>query len=538
MENGNNEPSYDNGIWKGVVTQPTKWYRYRSELLESLRKFPDRIVQIDHITNRKDSYRELADRVVRCAIWLKRQNLKPDDVIGICTYNHLDTFVPVLAIILTGHIMNPWWNAVLDNDLAKYFLNLTQPKIVFADDVTIDIIKEAVAEVGSTAKVIAFRETPGFESLDNILMSPSASEVAEFRPNDLQDIDEPFWIAYTSGSTGYPKGAVISYRRIIVDVGSIPEEPSINFWVPAICWTTGVVNMLITITRCSSAIICPGATEEIIAQILDKYKVTHMLMSNAAIASRMMKVESIKEYDFSFVKMVMFGGVALLPEVDKFLMNLFPNALISNAYGSTEAAFICMRRKKMRKLTSCGQVTPNCEIKIVDPESGNILGPNEEGELYAKHAGMMLRYYKDEQNTKAAFDEEGWFRTGDLAYYDEDGDYFIVDRLKELIKFKNNIHIVPAVIEGIILTHPGVFEVAVVAKPHVSDAEHPMAFVIKHPNAKVTEHDIIDLVAENLPDHMALRGGVMFLKEMPHTDAGKISKKELRRMARSAASEQ
>ncbi|XP_015112278.1 luciferin 4-monooxygenase [Diachasma alloeum] len=538
MENSNKEPVYDCGIWRGVVETQPEWHRYRSFLLERLGKFPDRIAQIDAVTNRKDTYRELSDRIVRCALWLKTQNLKPDDVIGICTYNHLDTFVPVLAIILTGYIMNPWWNAVLDYDLAKYFLNLTQPKIIFADDVTIGTIKQAVDEVGSTAKIIAFLETPGFESLAQILNSQSASEVAKFQPKDLTDMDEPFWIAYTSGTTGYPKGAVLSYKRIILDMNPIPEEPSINFWAPAICWTTGVCNMLATVIRCSTAVLCTGLTEEIIAQILEKHKVTRMLTSNTAIAARMSKIESIKKYDFSSVKIVMFGGVGMLPEVEEFLMDVFPNALVVNAYGSTEAGFICCRRKKIRKLTSCGQVAPHCEIKIVDPESGKILGPNEEGEMYVKIAGAMLRYYKDDQNTKAAFDEEGWFRTGDLAYYDEDGDIFIVDRLKELIKFRNNIHIIPGVIEGVILKHPGVFEVAVVAKPHPTDAEHPIAFVSKHPKATITEHEITELVAQNLPDHMALRGGVVFLDEMPHTDAGKIAKKELRRMARSGASGQ
>uniref|UniRef100_A0A0C9S0A1 LUCI_5 protein n=2 Tax=Fopius arisanus TaxID=64838 RepID=A0A0C9S0A1_9HYME len=532
------DPLYHNGIWKGMVEIPRHWCQYRHLLLERLRKFPDRIAQIDAATDRKDTYRDLTDRVLRCSVWLKNQKLKSNDVIGICTYNHLDTYVPVIATILAGHIINPWWNAVLDDDMAKYFLNLTQPKIIFADDLTIAIIKQAVDEVGSTAKIIAFKETPGFESLSQILKAQNVTELSEFQPNILEDIEEPAWIAYTSGSTGFPKGALLSYRRLTVIVDPISEKPKINFWAPGICWTTGISNMFWTITSCSTAVIRTDLTEEIIAQILEKYKVTNMMTSNTAIAARMSKVEAIKSYDFSSVQMVVFTGIGMIPEVDEFLGDIFPNAVIVNCYGTTEVGYVTARIKRHRKLMSCGQIAPNCEIKIVDPENGKILGPNQEGEMYVKHVGMMRGYYKDDKNTKAAFDEEGWIRTGDLSYYDEDGDFFIVDRLKELIKFRNNIHIIPGTIERVILKHPDVLEVAVVAKPDLTDAEHPMAFVLRHPHATVTEYEIYELVSQHLPDHMALRGGVIFLDKIPHTDTGKVSKKELRRMAVSLAIEQ
>lgn len=195
------------------------------------------------------------------------------------------------------------------------------------------------------------------------------------------------------------------------------------------------------------------------------------------------------------------------------MCKIFTRDIRMNDAGSTEANFICIRFERTTKLTSVGQICRNCEVKIVDLVSGATLKSNEQGEIYTKSVEMMLGYYKDEANTKAAFDQEGkakyikstldnsdslhwfklhptssiagWFRTGDLAYYDEDGDFFIVDRLKELIKFRNNIHIPPNTIESVIMKHPSVLEVAVVSRPHKTDGEHPMAFVVKHPNATV-----------------------------------------------------
>lgn len=183
---------------------------------------------------------------------------------------------------------------------------------------------------------------------------------------------------------------------------------------------------------------------------------------------------------------------------------------------------------------SCGVITTNCEAKIVDRETGNLLGPNQPGELCIKSWARMNGYYRNLEATKATLDTEGWIHTGDLATYNEKGEFFIVDRLKELIKYQGH-SITPIEIESVLQSHPAVLEVAVVGIPHPTDDEHPVAFVSKVPNKEVSAEELIKIVETNLIDHYKLRGGVKFLPSLPHTHSGKIARKELRAMAKTLA---
>ncbi|XP_046467339.1 luciferin 4-monooxygenase-like [Neodiprion pinetum] len=151
---------------------------------------------------------------------------------------------------------------------------------------------------------------------------------------------------------------------------------------------------------------------------------------------------------------------------------------------------------------------------------------------------MMNCYYNDPDATAATIDEEGWMQSGDLGYYDEDGEIFVVDRLKELIKYRG-YHIYPVEVESVLLSHPGVKEVAVVGLPHPVDDEHPIAFVVRTESSltgeEVTEQELIDLVATEMADSKRLRGGVKFLDNLPKTPSNNIRRGYVRDLARSMA---
>ncbi|XP_046605817.1 luciferin 4-monooxygenase-like [Neodiprion virginianus] len=150
----------------------------------------------------------------------------------------------------------------------------------------------------------------------------------------------------------------------------------------------------------------------------------------------------------------------------------------------------------------------------------------------------MNCYYNDPDATAATIDEEGWMQSGDLGYYDEDGEIFVVDRLKELIKYRG-YHIYPVEVESVLLSHPGVKEVAVVGLPHPVDDEHPIAFVVRTVSSlteeEVTEQELIDLVATEMADSKRLRGGVKFLDNLPKTPSNNIRRGYVRDLGRSMA---
>lgn len=180
------------------------------------------------------------------------------------------------------------------------------------------------------------------------------------------------------------------------------------------------------------------------------------------------------------------------------------------------------------KFASVGVPASATRAKIVaiNDNSGFGLAPNETGELWVKGPQNMIGYL----NNQTATDEmliDGWIRTGDIAYYDDDGFFFITDRLKELIKVKG-YQVAPAELEEILRSHPDVTDAAIVGVPHEKNGEAPRAFVVKRTDSKVSERDIQDFVAEKVVEYKELAGGVQFLETIPKNATGKILRREIK----------
>lgn len=143
---------------------------------------------------------------------------------------------------------------------------------------------------------------------------------------------------------------------------------------------------------------------------------------------------------------------------------------------------------------SIGTVMPFCESIVVDPDTNKALGPNEEGEICVRGPLIMKGYIGDESATKHTIDSQGWLHTGDIGYYDEDGFFFITDRMKELIKYKG-LQVSPTELEQILLTHPDIIEAAVAPVPDEAAGELPRAYVVKSPGSTLTEDDVAKFVA-------------------------------------------
>lgn len=177
---------------------------------------------------------------------------------------------------------------------------------------------------------------------------------------------------------------------------------------------------------------------------------------------------------------------------------------------------------------SVGQPLKGIYAKVID-ESGKTLGPNQQGELCFKGDKIMKGYINDPKATAETIDKDGWLHSGDIGYYDEDEQFYIVDRLKELIKYKA-YQVPPAEIEGLLLTNPKVKDVGVIGIPDENSGELPFAFVVKQPGAKLTEQEVIDFVAKNTSKAKWIRGGVKFIDEIPKNPSGKLLRREMREM--------
>jgi 4-coumarate--CoA ligase len=180
----------------------------------------------------------------------------------------------------------------------------------------------------------------------------------------------------------------------------------------------------------------------------------------------------------------------------------------------------------MYKPGSVGITAPNTETRIVDPITGNDCDVNEDGELWVRGPQVMAGYLNNAKATADTLDSDGWLHTGDIAHIDEDGHVWIVDRLKELIKYKG-FQVAPAELEALLLTHPAVADAAVVGKLDEEAGELPIGFVVLRPGAEVTEDDVAAFIAGQVATYKQLRE-VHFIDAVPKSASGKILRRMLR----------
>jgi len=215
--------------------------------------------------------------------------------------------------------------------------------------------------------------------------------------------------------------------------------------------------------------------------------------------------------------------------IDKFLEKADKFILVQEGYGMTELSpltHMVLKESRNTKLGSVGPPIPNTEVKVICPESGKAMGANEKGEIWIRGPQVMKGYFKNEEATKGTITDDGWLKTGDIGYYTEDKYFYVVDRLKELIKVKGT-QVSPSEIEATLRTHPAVADVAVVGVPHKELGEAPRAFVVKKSEG-TSESEIGDFLKDKLSSHKQLSGGVQFVEEIPKAASGKILRKDLK----------
>ncbi|XP_029155965.1 4-coumarate--CoA ligase 1-like isoform X2 [Nylanderia fulva] len=491
----------------------------------------DKIAHLDACTEKVVTYTKLQDKVVKCALWLQKQEIKPGDVVTVCTHNHFDSIVPCLAAIYVNAIFNPWYEG-MDLQTALHVMQLTTPKVIFCSEKPANIILRAIKESNFNPIVVVFGDHPDAITFSNILNNHSNAEVTNFRYVEIDNIKQTACIIHSSGTTGMPKGVEMSnYCLIIASVDTnVNLNNAVSIWFSSLYWFSGIIMNLKSIVQGATVILYPEFDEEMTCKLIEKYKVTVIFLSPSMI-NRFLKAGYAKKYSLSSLAVVICTGAIIKPKVQEEIRCILPYAQMLQGFAMTELGGLATLQFPHHKAGSCGTVIENVEIKIVDPENGKILDPNNQGELWIKTAIIMNGYYRNPEATKRTVDEEGWLHSGDIGYFDEDGELYIVDRIKELIKYRG-FQISPGQVEGVLITHPAVMEVAVLAVPHPIDDEHPIAFVTKVPDAKVTEQELIDFVANNMMDQYKLRAGVIFLDAFPYTGSGKIARKELKTMIR------
>lgn len=381
-------------------------------------------------------------------------------------------------------------------------------------------------------KVIVFGEVTGHVTFQSLIDSSDGRYITP--PVDAKK--DVVALMSSSGTTGFPKPVMLTHYAIIANtlqqrsVGLNTADDSFIVFLPLFhAYGLYLVSLYGHFLGAKVVILSKFQPDEYM-QLIQEYK-PKTLQVVPPVMVMFSKYPRVSEYDLSSVTLVICGAAPLSQEIEDVVKTKLKLQCIFQGYGMTEIGVTHLNGKNDYRHKSVGKLLPLVSMKIVDVDTGRTLGVNEEGEIWVKGPQVCLGYLNLPEQTRNLLTEDGWVKTGDIGMEDEDGYLYVVDRLKELIKYKG-LQVAPATLEDILLTHDAIADAGVVGVPDVEAGELPRAYVVKKAGRQLTENDVIRYVNSKVSPHMKLRGGVEFLSEIPRTLSGKILRKTLREKAK------
>ena len=351
--------------------------------------------------------------------------------------------------------------------------------------------------------------------------------------------DEVVNMQYTSGTTGFPKGVMLTHNNIVNNGKAIGDcmkftaKDKLCIPVPFFHCFGMVLAIMAAVTHGASMVPLLWYTPMKVMHAVEYEKCT-AVHGVPTMFIRVLEHRDFSKYDFSSLRTGIMAGSPCPVKVMRDVIDKMHMPEITITYGQTEASPACTMTTVDDSLeirvNTVGRELPFMETKIVDPDTGEDLPDGTPGEFVVRGYNVMKGYYKMPEATAAAIDKDGWLHTGDLAIRDGDGYYKITGRIKDMI-IRGGENIFPKEIEDFIYTHPDVVDVQIVAVPSEKYGEEAYAFVIKRAGSSVTEKDIQTYVANNMARHK-VPSYVEFIDQMPMTASGKIQKFVLRDMAK------
>ena len=475
---------------------------------------------------REITYAELGERSNRVATALLGAGLVPGDRVAVVLGNRLEYPEIAAGIAKAGMVIVPV-NPRLTSDEMDFIVEHSESNAVIADVALADAIGPVIERHRPKLTLSIDGDELGVEY---------EKQLATARDSDpLVGVLEtsPFMVAYTSGTTGRPKGVQISHR-----------SRSLTFMSAALDWGIGPGSRTIAVAPlyhgagfafAYASVFCGGRLAmlrkwdpEVALAMMEKEQATTVfLVPTHAQMMRSLGEEHVASLDLSALKTLYFNAAALKMPLKEWVLDAFPGVGLHECYGSTEAGVVTNLRPE-DQLARPGSVGPPwflTEVKLLD-EDRNPVAPGEVGELYSRSPYLMNGYLKDDAATEACTTPDGFITAGDLARADEDGYLSIVDRVKDMI-ITDGVNVYPREVEDVLLTHPAIEQVAVTGVPDDEWGEAVAAFVVLRRGAEVQ--------AEDLSAHCrALLAGfkvprvVRFEQSLPSSAAGKILKRELR----------
>ena len=492
-------------------------------VLHKAAKLGDKPALIDALSGRTLTFTQLADGVQRMARGLADRGFKKGDVFATYSFNTPDYAIAVHGVNLIGGInttINPFYTVdevvtQLTDCRAKYLL--TTPPLM-------DKAREATSKAGIET-IFVFGEAEGATPFADLLANDG--HPPDMTINAREDIAA---LPYSGGTTGLPKGVMLTHYNLVADIiqtegfAGVEENDRVIAILPFFHIYGLQVLLNVNLYYGATLVILNKFDLESILKTIQDFKITRAYVA-PPIMLGLSKDPAVDNYDLSSLKTVTCGAAPLSAELsDAVKARLKCN--VKQGYGMTEASpgtHIIPDDPAYHRAGAAGMVLRNTECKLVDTASGEELGPNQNGEVLVRGPQVMKGYLNQPEATAQTIDREGWLHTGDIGFMDDDGYLFVVDRLKELIKYKGS-QVAPAELEALLLTHPMILDSAVVPAPDEEAGEIPVAYVVTR--GEVSADEVMEFVAGQVSPHKKVRR-VEFIDKIPKTASGKILRRVL-----------
>ncbi|KPI96571.1 Luciferin 4-monooxygenase [Papilio xuthus] len=507
--------------------------------IKTFKKHGDKAALINGATDTTLTYNDILQASMNISVCLSELGLKKGETVGICSEPRLETWSVIVGAVCTGGVMTPL-NVRYVKDELRHVMNISKPKILFCSKQAYDNHEAIFKSLVYIEKIILFGDervegTLLYEDLATITPNSMLKENVNYEDFEVVDVQgqiDTAFLMYSSGTTGLPKGVMQTHLSalIVFNLSCLLDPTHIVLNITPWYHAMGLMSTFIYLSHGCKHVFLPKYETDLYLKTIEKYKVNLLVLVPPVL---MALIKTSSQYDLSSVRAIMSAAAALRKETIEAINEKFKNLKgICQGYGMTETTFVVTMDTLFTDGTckpgSVGKVVPNTLIKIADVVTGEPLGPHQNGEVCVKSPLILKDYIGHDKN--CCLDKDGFFRTGDVGYYDEEKYLFIADRLKELIKYKA-YQVPPAEIEAVLLQHEGVRDVGVVGLPHPEAGELPVAFVVPQPGANPTAAELQQFVAERLSNPKHLRGGVHFVKEISKSASGKILRKHLRELA-------
>ena len=485
------------------------------------------------------TFGQLNERTNQLANALKNLGVQKGDRVAMLQVNcnqHVEVY---FAVAKLGAIYVPL-NFRAKGDELTYMLNSSEANTLFVGGRYLDLVRSIKPNVPSVKNYISV-ESKQDDMLyyEDIISSAAADDVI----TEIEDEDTTM-LVYTAGTTGFPKGVMLSHSSFGVYVleNVTPPDPEIeekNILTVPLYHVAGLQAVMAAIYG-GRTLVMERQFEPVEWMGLVAGEKVNRAMMVPTMLKQLIDHPEFSKNDLSSLRVITYGAAPMPLEVIKKALEVFPGVNFINAFGQTETASTITtlspedhiitgseeeKEKKLKRLSSIGRPMSDVEMKIFD-EEGNELPPGEVGEIVARGPRVMAGYWKDEEKTKKTIDANGWVHTGDVAYMDEDGYFYLAGRATDMI-IRAGENIAPEEVEAVARTHPAVDDVAVIGVPDLEWGEQVRAVVVLKAGEKATAEEIIEHCRQRLASYKRPTS-VAFVDELPRNPMGKVLKRVLR----------